>query len=61
MSNNSEKRKTAAKCLVCGTVSAVYVESNGAIVPLGQPDLCSCEEPEVRLIGNGDPPENGRA
>lgn len=54
MTKPNDKRKAAAKCLTCGEISAVEVERDGSISPIGQPALCQCDDPDVALLEGND-------
>ena len=53
MTIKDEKRKAAAKCVCCGEISAVEIEPDGSVIPIGQATICRCSNPEVKILQDG--------
>ena len=50
---NGTKKRSAARCANCGAIGIVQVRSDGTVQPLGQTELCRCDDEEIRVL-DGD-------
>lgn len=44
MQNADEKRRTVATCTGCGKVFTVWMFPDGTATPIGDPNMCECDE-----------------
>ena len=54
MSNETRKRRAAARCEQCGEIGIVRIWSNGRIEPIGGPSICDCSDVDLRILDSDD-------
>ncbi|WP_247000648.1 hypothetical protein [Halosolutus gelatinilyticus] len=53
---NDTKRRSAARCSNCGAIGIVQIWPDGRIQPLGQDQLCRCDDGELHVLEGSDRP-----
>lgn len=54
---HGDKRRAAAKCTRCGAIGIVRIWSDGTFKPLGQSDLCGCDDDALRALESDSNPD----
>lgn len=54
MTPSDERKKAPGVCSNCGELLTVRITENGTIQPISPHNICSCENPSLRVIEEDD-------